>query len=246
MTPQIRLICTTMTGTRQVAASALFMPHSVAQGIGHGGRYNPGMRGRLGHLAVSTILMSTSLPAQSLALHGGTIYISPGDEPIRDGVVLIHDGKIAAVGTRATVPVPAGTPSLDCSGATVTAGFWNSHVHFFERKWANAGAIPAAELGRQLQEFLTRYGFTSAFDLSSVWENTRRIRDRIAAGEVAGPRIRATGMGLLPPNPGLPPDAVMNFMGVIPTPRVEVADAPQAAAEARRLLDEGVDAIKLF
>jgi hypothetical protein len=58
---------------------------------------------------------------------------------------------------------------LDCSGLTITAGFWNSHVHFFERKWANAATIPAPELTRQLQEMLTRYGFTSVFDLGSMW-----------------------------------------------------------------------------
>ena len=34
-----------------------------------------------------------------------------------------------------------------------------------------------------------RYGFTSVFDLSSPWENTRRIRARIVSGKVAGPRI---------------------------------------------------------
>ncbi|TMA19766.1 MAG: 4-alpha-glucanotransferase, partial [Deltaproteobacteria bacterium] len=86
---------------------------------------------------------------------------------------------------------------VNCAGLTITAGFCNSHVHFFERKWANAAAIPAAELMRQLQDFLTRYGFTTVFDLSSPWQNTRVLRDRIESGEVPGPRIRSTGQGLL-------------------------------------------------
>src|SRR5436305_470977 len=103
------------------------------------------------------------------AIVGATIYISPTEEPIRDGVVLIEDGRIAAVGSKASVAIPAGTETLDCSGMTMTAGFWNSHVHFFERKWANAETIPVAELGRQLQDMLTRYGFTNVFDLSSKW-----------------------------------------------------------------------------
>jgi predicted amidohydrolase YtcJ len=90
----------------------------------------------------------------------------------------MQGGTIAAVGSRASIKLPTGTETLDCSGLTITAGFWNSHVHFFERKWANAAAIPAPELGRQLRDMLTRYGFTSAFDLSSLWENTRRIYDR--------------------------------------------------------------------
>src|SRR2546425_2339138 len=87
-----------------------------------------------------------------LALIGGTIYVSPTEEPIRNGVVLINDGKIAAVGTRAHVRIPHGTQVLDCSGRTITAGFWNSHVHFTERKWTDVPSIPAVELNQQLQD----------------------------------------------------------------------------------------------
>src|SRR2546427_7010665 len=207
-------------------------------------------------LLVLTILLDSTGTAFSgqnldsrdeyLALVGGTIYVDPTEEPIRDGVVLIKDGKISSVGSNRLLQVPENAQLLDCSGLTITAGFWNSHVHFFERKWANAAAIPAPDLGRQLQDMFTRFGFTGVFDLSSPWENTRRLRDRIESGEVPGPRIRSTGLGLLPSNPGLPPDAIANFMGWMKAPAPEVADASQAAAASRKLLDEGVDGIKLF
>ena len=180
-----------------------------------------------------------------LALVGGTIYASPTDETIRDGVVLIQGGKIAAVGSRAQVKIPRTAQTLDCSGLTITAGFWNSHVHFLERKWANAATIPAPELGRQLQDMLTRYGFTSVFDLGSMWENTRRLRDRIESGEVPGPRIRSTGEALIPPG-ALPSDTVIAMMGLMKFPAPEIADAAQAAAAAGKHLEEGVDGIKLF
>jgi imidazolonepropionase-like amidohydrolase len=180
-----------------------------------------------------------------MLLAGGTIYISPTDEPIQNGVVLIDGQKIVAVGTR--VDIPEGSEVIDCTGLTITAGFWNSHVHFMERKWADAANIPAPELTQQLQDMLTRYGFTSAFDLSSIWENTRVIRDRIESGEVQGPTIYSTGPGLLPANPGIPPGAA-RFMGWMDTdtPVHEIADAAQAEAIAQTLLDSGVDAIKLF
>ncbi len=183
--------------------------------------------------------------ANALALVGGTIYASPTDEPIRDAVVLIRDGKITAAGKRSELPFPPDVKAIDCSGCTITAGFWNGHVHFFERKWADAGSIPAPELAHQLQEMLTRYGFTSVFDLSSLWENTRKLRDRIESGEVAGPRIRSTGEGLGSPG-ALPSDQVTGMMGVMKTPLPEVADSVQAVAAAEKLLEDGVDGIKLF
>ena len=148
--------------------------------------------------AILGVVTGTLACAQTFtALIGGTIYANPRDEPIRNGVVLIEDGRIAAVGGKSVLRGRRKVQSIDCAGLTVTAGFWNSHVHFFERKWANATAIPAPELGRQLQEMVTRYGFTSVFDLGSAWENTGRLRNRIESGEVPGPRIRSTGDGLI-------------------------------------------------
>jgi len=159
--------------------------------------------------------------------------------------VLIHGGKIVAVGRSSAIRIPQTTQLIDCSGLTITAGLWNSHVHFVERKWANAGEVPASELGRQLQDMLTRYGFTSVFDLSSLWKNTRSLRDRIESGEVPGPRIRSTGEGLVPKG-ALPSETVVNMMGWMNVPVPEITDAAQAAAASRQLLDDGVDGIKLF
>lgn len=83
--------------------------------------------------------------AGQLALVGGTIYTSPTEEPLHEGVVLIREGKIATVGRKTSVQLPRNTQTIDCSGLTIAAGFWNSHVHFFERKWSNVRAIPAPE-----------------------------------------------------------------------------------------------------
>jgi imidazolonepropionase-like amidohydrolase len=188
---------------------------------------------------------SSSSPTDYSALVGATIYGSPTEAPIRDGVVLIQNEKIVAVGARAQMQFPETAHVLDCFGFTITAGLWNSHVHFFERKWADAATIPAPELTRQLQDMLTRYGFTSVFDIGSSWENTRRLRDRIDSGEVPGPKIRSTGPGLVPPG-AFPTDQVLSLMGLMKFPAPEIADAAQASAAARKLLDEGVDAIKLF
>ena len=51
---------------------------------------------------LGTRALGQSLNAQ-LALVGGTIYASPTEEPIRNGVILIDGDKIVAVGRRASV-----------------------------------------------------------------------------------------------------------------------------------------------
>ena len=206
-------------------------------------------------LAISSVFLSTqpatqtnTPPSSALALIGGTIYIDPTSPPIRDGVVLVLDGKITAVGNRRSVRIPGGAQTIDCSGLTVVAGFWNSHVHFLQRKWADAGTIPSPELARPLQTMLTQYGFTSVFDTWSMWENTRRIRERIESGEIAGPRVRSTGEAMFGKGEAVPP-AAWGSLGFIPLERFQmtsVATEDEAVAGSKSLLDRGVDGLKFY
>ena len=179
-----------------------------------------------------------------LALAGGTIYTEPFAEPIAGGTVLVDHERICAAGTREEVEIPNEARTIDCTGLRVTAGFWNCHVHFFERKWADAASIPAGELAEQLRDF-TRFGFTSVFDLGSASENTRVIRDRIASGEVDGPAIYSTGQIIIPPG-AMPPENVLRVLGTVIAAPHEAANARDAADAADALLSEGSDAVKIF
>jgi imidazolonepropionase-like amidohydrolase len=215
---------------------------------------------RPGVVIMSVLLGTRALsqaPAASapLALVGGSIYSSPTEPPIRDGAVLIDGGKIVSVGRRTSVRVPRGTTVIDTTGATITAGFWNSHVHFLERMWADPATVPASVLTRQFQMMLTQYGFTSVFDIWSSWENTRQLRDRVESGDVAGPRIRATGPAMFPRAPGasaqmeLSSAAGWASMGFMPQEKIQlsrVAERAEAVARAKQLLDLGADGIKLY
>ncbi len=183
--------------------------------------------------------------ARPLVLVGGTLYVGANEAPIHDGVIVVRDGRIAGVGRKAALPIPDGADVLDCTGLVVAPGFWNSHVHFTERKWADAAAIPADELAQQLRDMLTRYGFTSAFDTGSSWANTRRLRDRVESGEVAGPRIRSTGEIVFPKG-GAPADFVLDVVGTMRVEMPEAEGAAQAAAVAKALLDAGTDGVKLY
>lgn len=173
-----------------------------------------------------------------LALVGAKIYPSPNAPPITNGVVLIRNGRIVAVGKKHRVRIPNHTALIDCRGLTLVAGFWNSHVHFTESKWENAARIPSAQLNQQLRDTFTRYGFTTVFDLGSPIENTKVIRKRIESGEVDGLRILTTGTGLVPEN-GTP-------FYVKPLKFPEVLNPEQATSVVREKVKNGAEAVKIF
>ena len=62
---------------------------------------------------------------------GGVLVDGTGAEPVA-GDVLVVDGRVAAVGTGIPEPdAPGdGTTVVDCTGAFVTPGLFDCHVHF--------------------------------------------------------------------------------------------------------------------
>ena len=80
---------------------------------------------------------------KTLAIVGARIYTSPTEAPITDGVVVMTGATISAVGRRDQVRVPAQAAVLDGTGLTVTAGFWNAHVHFIDAVFGSAASRPA-------------------------------------------------------------------------------------------------------
>ena len=115
----------------------------------------------------SVVASGTAASAQTLVLRGGTVYASADAAPLPDAVVVVSGGVISAVGGASDVQVPPDPRVIDCTGKTVVAGFWNSHVHFTEAVWKSAANGPAAPLTAHMQEMLTRWGFTTVWDLGS-------------------------------------------------------------------------------
>jgi len=186
--------------------------------------------------------MQRLLLALDLAIIGATVFPSPDATPLSNATVLIHDGKIVAVGPN--VAVPSGATKLTCSGCFVFAGFWNSHVHFDEPKWAAAATKPAQALTQDLQRMLTHSGFTTVVDLASDIRSTSALRRRIETGEVLGPRIFTAGSGLYPPN-GVP-----YYLSNLPAEVRASLPQPSTPAEAVALVQQniaaGADVLKLF
>lgn len=175
--------------------------------------------------------------AQTLALVGGKVYASPDAAPLDDAVVLTANGIIAAIGSRSDVQIPSDARIIDCTGKTVVAGFWNSHVHFTEAVWRNAGSAPAAPLTAHMQEMLTRWGFTTVWSLGSDPDNSMALRRRVYADEILGPNIFLVGS--IFPRDGRP--------AYLPDARIPEAETPERAAEmAQNYMRIGLDGIKLF
>ncbi len=176
--------------------------------------------------------------AQTLALVGGSVYASPDAAPLPDAVVMVSGGAITAIGNRSEVQIPPDAHVIDCTGKTVVAGFWNSHVHFTQPVWRNAASAPVAPLEEHMREMLTKWGFTTVWDLGSDPNDTLALRRRIAAGEVAGPNIFLAGS--IFPKGGHP----VYLPAEMKLP--EAATPDEAAQMARDYLGMGLDGIKLF
>jgi imidazolonepropionase-like amidohydrolase len=179
---------------------------------------------------------AAAAPAQR-AFVGATIIPAPDAAPIPDGVVLVSGERITAVGTRASVKLPPHTEVIDCHGATLTAGFWNSHVHFTQPRWDDAAHAPAARLEEGLRDFLSRRGFVHAVDTGSRRANTVALRTRIEHGELAGPSIRTAGGTYV---------AVGGTPIYLEEHLPELATPEAARAAVTEELDSGSDLIKIM
>jgi imidazolonepropionase-like amidohydrolase len=179
----------------------------------------------------------------TLAIERAKIYVSSTAPPIDDGTVLIHDGLIAAVGSQ--VAVPADATIIPCDHCVVTAGFWNTHVHFTEPKWAMAQWKSPATLNPQLADMFLSRGFTTVIDLGSNPADTFSIRRRIEKGELTGPYIYTAGTALYPPH-----GAPFYLRESMPRWMVMMLPQPEMPQDATRIvhrnLASGADVTKLF
>jgi imidazolonepropionase-like amidohydrolase len=206
-----------------------------------------GLAGMLGALALLPGTGDSGAFAQGrtngIALVGGALIDGTGAAPVRDSVVLIRGDRIERVGTVATLPVPAGYEPISTEGTTVLPGLWDLHVHLIYSGHPNPGAwfkhdaefeqvtIPAS--ARQM----LMGGVTSVRDLAAPADAVLGVKRRIAEGLIPGPTIYAAGPALakLAPN-----------QTSITSQFQPIDGADDARAKTRRLIDAGVDVVKIF
>ena len=140
-------------------------------------------------LALTTLTISASAQTSDLKFTHATVYTTPDQPPIHDATILIHNGKITAVGPTASIKAPpAAHHAYDCTGMTITAGFWNSHVHFLPPQLLHADEQIRRRHSTHSFKPCSRAGASPPSSTSPRFSPTPTyIRSRIAAGKRPGP-----------------------------------------------------------
>ncbi len=156
------------------------------------------------HEAVTSFAVTVYRPRHEpegvLALAGATV-ISMADEPdgegiapaIADAVVVIENDRIAAVGRRGEVAIPAASRVIDVSGHFIVPGYVDTHAHF---------RVMRDVLDHDNWAFLANlaYGVTTGLDVQPSTVDILAYQDLIDAGAVLGPRTLSTGPGIFNDN----------------------------------------------
>ncbi|MFE7133061.1 amidohydrolase family protein [Streptomyces sp. NPDC057638] len=114
-------------------------------------------------------------------VHAGRLWDGTGESVRDDADVLVRDGRIAAVEPH-RARRRTRLRRIDASERTVLPGLWDSHVH----PWTEI--YGARQIAAQLA-----YGITTTVSLGGSAQEQARLRETIAAGLLAGPRLLTTG-----------------------------------------------------
>jgi imidazolonepropionase-like amidohydrolase len=92
------------------------------------------------------------------------IFDGTGKPVIEDGIIVVRDSRIEAVGARTAVQPPKGARIIDLAGKTVTPGFHAAHVHISDVQGVKPAAYTSENTERQLGVY-ARYGITTVWSL---------------------------------------------------------------------------------
>ncbi len=119
--------------------------------------------------------------ARDTVVHAGRFWDGTGDTVREDVDVVVRDGRITAVEPHR--PQRSGAARrVDASARTVLPGLWDAHTHPWQTTYG----------GRQTALQLA-YGITTAVSCGGFSYEQVRIREAVAAGALAGPRLLTCG-----------------------------------------------------
>jgi len=175
--------------------------------------------------------VQTSDPPQgSIALIGGrvvTMRDADGQqEVIEDGVVLIQNNRIKAVGTRGDIDIPTHAFELDVTGKTVLPGFVDAHAH---------GGMGTSEIIPQqnwMQLSNLAFGVTTIHDPSNDSSEFFAAVELQKTGQLVAPRVFGTGTIL--------------YGAYVPGYSAEISSLEDAQFHLQRLKDIGAVSVKSY
>jgi len=137
---------------------------------------------------------------KTIVVKAARMFDGKSDSLIRPGLVVITDGKIAAVGAGAAIP--SGAEVIDLGDATLLPGFIDAHTHLsmeasddWKQAALNRLQKPVAEQALDASVNARRTllaGFTTVRDVGSSDYLDVGLRNAINSGAIAGPRMLVT------------------------------------------------------
>ena len=130
-------------------------------------------------------------PVSTIALVGGQVVTmrdaDNSQEVISNGVVVVQDNRIIAVGKVGEVSIPADAQRIDVSGKTLTPGLIDGHAHGSQ---ANEEIIPQQNW-KNLSSLA--FGVTTIHDPSNDSSEIFAASELQRSGQILAPRIFSTG-----------------------------------------------------
>jgi imidazolonepropionase-like amidohydrolase len=120
------------------------------------------------------------------AFTGARIIDGTGQAPIEQGVIIVRDGEIEAVGTKDAVAVPAEAARIDATGKTIIPGLINTHGHVAPSSYTKANVL--GQLG-----LYARYGVTTVVSLGGDGPVGIQLRDQQDTSDLDRARLYAAG-----------------------------------------------------
>ena len=110
---------------------------------------------------------------------GARIIDGTGAPAIENGVLVVRDGRIEAVGAADEVEVPPDSARIDVSGRTIMPGLINAHGHVNDvRGLASDPSFYTEEHVESQLGLYARYGVTTVFSLGGDGPAGVAVRDR--------------------------------------------------------------------
>lgn len=113
--------------------------------------------------------------ASYTAFVGATIIDGTGGEPIVNGVLVLKNKKVVAVGIKDDISIPDQVEEIDVTGKTIIPGLINGHGHVGEVKGIEGGHYSKENLIENL-EIYARYGVTTVVSLGGDKEEAVNLR----------------------------------------------------------------------